>query len=124
MTVSCEVDNVFATVEIRVHSSILATMDSFVIFILDVLTRLAYASTGLDILFVELDPRQRGLLGITESLHMCASSRLNSNSDLYWNDGTSGTTTVEAADVSVNERNYDRQILITTVISDSVHEII
>ena len=47
--------------------------------------------------------------GNIESLHMAASSRINSSTDLKRIDETRGIFTVEKGDLSVNIKNIDRQ---------------
>ena len=58
---------------------------------------------------VEPDPDQWNFSGQIEGLQMTASSRINLNRDLNKTDETRGNITVEAGDLPVNERNFDRQ---------------
>ena len=56
-----------------------------------------------------LEPDQRDFLSNIEGLRMTASSRINSHTDLNRIVETRGNMTVEEGDLSVNEKNIDRQ---------------
>ena len=104
-----EVDNVVATVETRVHDAILSAMEGLVLPRVELAMKSVNESSGLDSESVVLDPDLRNFSGNIESLQMAASSRMHSITDLNKIDETRGNITVEASELSVNEKNFDQQ---------------
>ena len=93
---SSEVDNALATGETRVRDAILVAKDNLVISMVNPSIKSVHASSGRDPRSVALDSDQIILSGNVESLHMTASSSLNSNTDLDRIDVTHVNITVEA----------------------------
>ena len=59
---------------------------------------------------VLLDPDQKNFSEIADDCQITASRRLNSNTDLSTTNETRGNVTVEAGQLSVNEKNLDWEI--------------
>ena len=67
------------------------------------------ASSGRGVDSFVLDPDWRDFLGNIESLQMIAQSRINSHTHLNRIDETRGSITVQGGDLTINEKNFERQ---------------
>ena len=105
----CEVENVFATIETRVHYSILSAMDNSILLIMELAMMSVDASSSNYLDSAVLDPDQGDFLEITNGLKQTASSRFNSSMDLNRTDETHDNINFEAGSLPVIERNFDQE---------------
>ena len=86
----CEVDNIVATIETRVHGGILFAMDFSVTTKVELVVRSVNASSTRNSSSVVLDSVSEDFSGKTDGLQMTVSSRYNSNIKLDEIDETHG----------------------------------
>ena len=103
--VRCEVHNVVAALEIRVHDAILSGTDNPVIPGVEFAIGPANANPS----SVVLNPDQRAFSVNTDDLHVTAPSRFNSNTNLERIVETRGNFSDEAGNLLVSEREFDWQ---------------
>ena len=107
--VRSEVASAMTTVETRVQDKVMTAMEKMVNLRVEIATNSVNTSSGRGVGIVALEPDQRELSGNFEGLQMTTSSKINSYTDLNIIDETHGKTTVEGVDLTVNEKNIDRQ---------------
>ena len=104
-----EVAKVMTTVDIRVQAEIFTAVEGYVILRVELEMKSVNASNRQDTESVVPDPDQRDFSGFMEGLQITTSSSIISNSKLNKIDETPGNIAVEGGDLSVNEKNVDRQ---------------
>ena len=99
-----------AIVENRVHDATLIALECLIIPRMKLAMKSVTASAGRYPRRVLLKPKLRDFPGNTEGLQMTASKELTQPSNIdwiIWIDEFRGNITVEAGELSANERNFD-----------------
>ena len=104
-----EVDCVMTAAETRTQDAVLFQIENLVIARVELAMKSVIASCRRVLKSVVLDPGLRGFSGNIEGFQATASRRINSNADLLSIDKTRGNFMLQGGDLTVTEKNFDRQ---------------